>query len=253
MIRSIRTALAPCPGLGPVAAETRGREVAEFEGARTDRRGSEPRRARATRVDPHQCQPVARRGVHRRHHLVVGDEEILRAGDPGLDLDADRITAGSVGEHVEAWVVERPARSGCAPERALRSEHQVDAAALDPLGLDRVDRRLDAGISASTIADGQTSAASTTRGGLVDICACRSSTARRVASRALEVVGLAAQALGRLLRLSRRPLLLVMRASASSIEPVALLAQPLLNLVTGPLELRDRVAAAPRPGTSAAG
>src|SRR5688500_2369190 len=39
-------------------------------------------------VDAHKREPVARGAVERRQHLVVGDEEVLSAGDAGLDLDA---------------------------------------------------------------------------------------------------------------------------------------------------------------------
>ena len=48
------------------------------------------------RVDAHERQSVARRAVERREHLVVGDE-VLRAGDAGLDLDPDRVVTVTAG------------------------------------------------------------------------------------------------------------------------------------------------------------
>ena len=95
---------------------------------------------RAPRVDADERESVARDGVLAGHDLVVGDEEVLRALDAGLDLDPVRVAVGVGGQDVEAGVVER-LLDGLAAEFALTGEHEVDAAALDFLGLLRVDRR----------------------------------------------------------------------------------------------------------------
>ena len=119
----------------------------------------------AARVDADQREAVARRGVHRGHHLVVGDEEVFGAGNPGLDLDPDRIAALHLGEDVEARVVERlldraggrggPRWRGPGPPRAARPLWSRRHAAARSARCPRV---------ASSAETGRTSAEVTTRG-----------------------------------------------------------------------------------------
>ena len=84
----------PCAQVAVPLAAMAGRvEVAGVEAPRTGSRGSGPRRApgRAGRRARAPGGSAAR--FERRQHLVVGDEEVLGAGDAGLDLDPDRILA----------------------------------------------------------------------------------------------------------------------------------------------------------------
>ena len=81
------------PGRLPLAAVAGRVEVAGVEAGERVLEVADLVVLGAARVDAHEREAVARRAVERRQHLVVGDEEVLGAGDAGLDLDPDRVLA----------------------------------------------------------------------------------------------------------------------------------------------------------------
>ena len=82
--------------------------------------------------------------------------------------------------------------TGLRPSARSRRQHEVDAAALDLLGLHGVHRRVGGQVCLHHAASGSTSAAVTTRGGLVCISELLVEQRQPLAQPAVEVGGLAA-------------------------------------------------------------
>src|ERR1035438_2543036 len=118
------------PGCVPLAAVAGCVEVAGFEAGEWVLEVADLVVLWAAGIDAHKREAVARRAVQCGERLVVGDEEVLGAGETSLDLDPERVFVVALGQDVEAGVIERLLDRGAA-ERAFGREHEVDTAALD--------------------------------------------------------------------------------------------------------------------------
>ena len=142
--------------------------------------------------------------------------------------------------------------TGLRPSSRSRGEDQVDAAALDLLGLLGVHRRGRGQVALRASRRGSTSAAVTMRGGLVDMSCCWSSSSRRLRRRTSSSTALR-------LRLSDDSLGFSPACSFSDAiggveeEAVALAFEALGDQVAGLAQFGERVAAGPRRGIRATG
>jgi len=97
--------LAPCPCGLPVASVACRSEVAGVESGKRVLEVADFVVLGSARIDTGRARGrLARCGVQGCEHLVMGDEEVLGAGDACLDLDPDRASLSTPGEDVEARV-----------------------------------------------------------------------------------------------------------------------------------------------------
>ena len=145
----------------------------------------------------------------------MGDEEVVGSDDAGFDLDANRILAVALGQHVETRVVERLLDRGPGRAHARRRARRSTPRRWTSL-VSTARTCASAGISVSTAARGSTKAAVTTRGGFACISSWRSSSARRAVCRPSRSAALKHQTRVTLAWVSCRPALRSWATIASS-------------------------------------